>query len=449
MTTDELREWLAVRNIGEVSCLLPDFGGTARGKSMTPALFLEACEGRSLRMPEGTYAINAQGEFVKNKHIDESEKDMVLVCDLDTITLEPWTSEAAACVICDGYRPDGQSSQLSPRQILKNVIALFRERGLRPIVGPEVEFYLISKFEGGILEPSPPKGVSGLAEFGQYAYSLDAIDEFDGFFEDLYDYCEIQSIPVDTLIHEDGPCQFEINLAHGDALKVADQLFMFKRLARHVAKRHGLFVTFMAKPYAEESGSSIHLHQSVVDLNTGQNVFANADGSDSDLFSHYIGGLQTYLPAAMPFIAPYTNSFNRFEAYMSAPTNVHWGRENRTVGLRVPDAGPAARRVENRVAGADANPYLSIAASLVCGLIGIDEKLPRKEEFIGQSADDQSRALPGTLMEAIGEFEASSKLRTYLGDPIIDTFADVKRSEFEHRSSILSPWDVRYLMVNV
>ncbi|MEM7739338.1 MAG: glutamine synthetase family protein [Pseudomonadota bacterium] len=448
MNAEELNSWLTANRIGEVSCLIPDLNGSARGKSMTPTLFLDAHKNQSLRIPEATYAINAHGEFTTNDFIDESEKDLAMIGDLSTLHLIPWAKENTACVICDGYSVDGTPSPIAPRQVLKGVVSRFHDLGLEPIIGPEVEFYLIAKFEETIAEPHPPKGASGLAEFGQYAYSLDAIDEFDDFFEELYDFAEVQNIEIDTIIHEEGPCQFEINLKHSTALQVADQLFLFKRLARHAAKRHGFFVTFMAKPYAEEMGSSIHLHQSLVDLKTGNNVFANDDGSDSELFSHYIGGLQRFTPSAMPLIAPYTNSYNRFEAYMSAPTNVHWGRDNRTVGLRVPESSPAARRIENRIPGSDVNPYLAIAASLVCGLIGIEEKIARKSEFIGQSAEDNRRTLPKTLTEAVGEFRACEELRKYLGEALVSTFADVKQDEYEHRSSVLSPWDVRYLMVN-
>lgn len=449
MNESDLEAWLTRHNIGEVSCVVADFSGAARGKYMTPASFLSADRQKSLRIPETTYAINVHGKFTSNQHVDQVEQDLVLVCDLETVHVTPWAKDETACVICDGYRIDGTPSPIAPRQVLKNIVELYRERGLEPIVGPEVEFYLIRKFEDFVMELKPPRGASGLLEFGQHTYSLDAIDEFDDFFEDLYDFAEAQGIEIDTIIHEDGPCQFEINLKHGDALKIADHLFMFKRLARQVAKRHDIFITFMAKPYAEMSGSSMHLHQSVVDRDTGKNVFSDEDGSDSEMFSHYIGGLQEHLPSAMPLIAPYTNSYNRFAAYMSAPTNVHWGRENRTVGLRVPESIPAARRVENRIAGSDTNPYLVIATSLACGYIGLDQAIPRKEEFIGQSAKSLSRVLPKTLTEALAKFRNSKELRRIIGDPMVDTFADVKQSEYDHRSSVLSPWDVNYLLVNV
>ncbi|TNE41392.1 MAG: glutamine synthetase [Alphaproteobacteria bacterium] len=449
MNIDELATWLKEHRVTEVSCLVPDFNGTARGKSMAPSLFLDGYRNNSLRLPEATYAVNAHGEFIFNEHIRPEERDIVLMCDLSSLHFAPWTKDQTVGIICDAMTLDGDVFNLAPRQVLKNVIELYNRRGWTPIVGPEVEFYLISKFEGNITEPQAPRGAGGLREYGQFVYSLDGIDEFDPFFEDLYDFAELQGLQIDSLIHEDGPCQFEINLRHTDALRVADQLFLFKRLARQVAKRHGFFVTFMAKPYAQESGSSIHMHQSVVETDTGNNIFSNEDGTDSDIFRWYIGGLQKHLPAAMPFIAPFTNSYNRFEAFMSAPTNVHWSRENRTVGLRVPESSPAARRVENRIAGSDVNPYLATAASLICGLIGIDKQIAPLDEFIGESYEDKERPLPKTLTEALVGFRESAALREYFGDALIDTFADTKQAEYENRSRVLSPWDLQYLLVNI
>ncbi|GJL90589.1 glutamine synthetase family protein [Hyphococcus sp.] len=449
MELDELKEWMRERRIGDVSCLTPDMGGAARGKNMTPGLFLSSVENKSLRIPEATYTISVHGDIVFNDHVKGTEHDLVLSPDLSTIHLAPWNTDATAAVICDAYTDQGAPFNLAPRQVLRNVIDLYRKKGWTPIVGPEVEFYLIARFTDVVLEPRAPDGASGLREFGQHVYSLDAIDEFDKLFEELYQFCDAQNVDLETLIHEDGPCQFEVNIRHGDAMKVADQLFLFKRLARQVAKRHGMFVTFMAKPYADESGSSIHLHQSVVDAKTSKNIFATPDGEDTDLFRHFIGGLQAHLPAAMPLLAPYTNSYNRFEAFMSAPTNTHWGRENRTVGLRVPASGPDARRVENRISGADINPYLAISASLVCGYIGMAEKIEPRAEYVGEGYEDRERPLPSTLTESVETFSNSAALKKYLGEGFVETYAALKRAEYEHRSSVLSPWDVRFLMVNV
>jgi glutamine synthetase len=449
MDIKQVEEWFQRHRVADVACLVPDMTGATRGKLMTSALFLNGLKHGGLRVPETMYTINVQGDIVFNTHVANTERDLVMVPDLSTVHLQPWDVDPTGCFICDAKTDANEYFSIAPRQVLRRVVELYAQKGWTPIIGPEVEFYLIAKFNDVILEPRAPDGRSGLREFGQHVYSLDAIDDFSQLFDELYQFCEVQNIELDTLIHEDGPCQFEVNLRHSDAIRVADQLFLFKRLARQVAQRHGMFVTFMAKPYADCSGSSIHLHQSVVEAKTGVNIFAHDDGQDTRQFMHHIGGLQRYLPAVMPLLAPYTNSYNRFEAHMSAPTNTHWSRENRTVGLRVPASTREARRVENRISGADVNPYLAIAASLLCGYIGMVEKIEPRAEYVGEGYDDRERPLPSSLMEGVSNFRTSESLRRLLGDPFVDTYAEIKRSEYEHRSAVLSPWDVRFLMVNV
>ncbi len=449
MDLKELEDWLRRNRVQDVACLVPDLTGAARGKTMTPALFLNGIKNKSLRIPETVYAISVQGEIIFSPAVATTERDLVMVPDLSTIHLAPWNNDPTASLICDSMTDQGVATAIAPRQVLRNVVKLFAEQGWTPIVGPEIEFYLIDRYSDVIIEPRAPGGRSGLPEFGQNVYSLDAIDEFDKLWEDIYEFCEIQHVDLDTLIHEDGPCQFEVNIRHNEAMSVADQMFLFKRLTRQVALRHNMFVTFMAKPYANNSGSSIHLHQSVVDSKTRRNIFSSEDGSDSDLFRWYVGGLQAYLPAAMPLFAPYTNSYNRFEAFMSAPTTTHWSRENRTVGLRVPASSADARRVENRIPGADINPYLGVAASLACGYLGMMEKVEPREEYLGEGYQDRERPLPKSLMEGVDNFSKSAALRRVLGDSFVDTYCNIKKSEYEHRSAVLSPWDVRFLMTNV
>ena len=449
MNTDELENWLRGERVDDVNCLIPDMSGAVRGKSMTSALFMNGVKTGGLRAPESTYAINVHGDFTFNDHIRSTENDLVLAPDLETVRLEPWNADPTACFICDTLTDDGAFYPLAPRQVLRSVVSLYKEKGWTPIIGPEVEFYLISKFKEPILEPQPAEGQSGLKDYGQHVMSLDAIDEFAPLFDDFYHSCEAQHIVLDTLIHEDGPCQFEINIRHDEAMKVADQLYLFKRLARQVAMRHDMFVTFMAKPYADCSGSALHLHQSVVNAKTGENIFSNEDGRDTDLFRWYIGGLQQYLLHVIPLFAPYTNSYNRFQAYMSAPTNTHWSRENRTVGFRVPQSAREARRVENRIGGSDVNPYLALAASLLCGYIGMTERLDPAPEYIGEGYIDDKQQLPSSLMIGLERFRGSKTIRRLLGDAFVETYAEIKQTEHEHRASILSPWDIRYLLTNI
>ncbi|MBT5415048.1 MAG: glutamine synthetase, partial [Rhodospirillaceae bacterium] len=367
-----LETWLKSRGITEVECLVPDMSGIARGKIFPSDKFISASRDHGLRIPEQIFAQTVTGDYPDDaeKVCDPAGVDVYMQPDPDTIRNVPWYDEPTAQIIADCFYLDESPVDMAPRQVLRRVLALYAAQGWKPIVAPELEFYLVKVNPDWDIPLEPPIGRSGRPESGRQAYGVDAVNEFDPLFEELYDHCEAQNLDVDTLTHEAGAAQMEINFDHGDALALADQVFLFKRTVRETAIRHKVYATFMAKPMETEPGSSMHIHQSLLDVKTGRNVFSTRGGKDSSLFRNYIGGLQRYLPAAMPLLAPNVNSYRRLRRYSDAPINLHWGLDNRTVGLRVPISPPAQRRVENRVAGADANPYLVIAATLACGYLG-------------------------------------------------------------------------------
>ena len=211
--------------------------------------------------------------------------------------------------------------------------------------------------------------------------------------------------------------------------------------------RHNVYATFMAKPMKNEPGSAMHIHQSLVDQN-GNNLFANADGSHSERFLHYIGGMQRYIPSAVALFAPNVNSYRRLAFGDSAPRNMAWGEDNRTVGLRVPRSGLADRRIENRFAGADANPYLALAASLACGYLGMMQKLKPTEQVQG-SAYNMPFGLARSLEEALLELEQCEELRQILGPRFVNAFISVKRKEYEAFFTVISAWEREFLLLNV
>jgi glutamine synthetase len=264
----------------------------------------------------------------------------------------------------------------------------------------------------------------------------------------MYQFCEDQDIEIDTLIHEDGAAQMEINLLHGNALDLADQAFLFKRTAREAALRHKMYATFMAKPHAKEPGSAMHIHQSIVDSKTKKNIFSKEDGTPTPLFFNHIAGLQKYLPAAMALLAPNVNSYRRISRFQLAPINVQWGYDNRTAGLRVPASDATARRVENRLAGADANPYIALATSLACGYLGMVEGLLPSEPISG-SAHDLPFSLPRSLDDAIRELRECEPLVRILGDPFISAYTIVKEAEYEVFLQVISSWEREHLLLNV
>ena len=273
-------------------------------------------------------------------------------------------------------------------------------------------------------------------------------NEFDELIDDIYHFSERQGLEIDTLIHEEGAGQLEINLRHGDPIELAVQVFMFKRTIREAALKHEIYATFMAKPIQGQPGSAMHIHQSVIDKKTGRNVFSAEDGSETDDFFHFIGGMQKHVPNALVMFAPYVNSYRRLTQAASAPVNNKWGYDNRTTAFRVPRSDPAARRVENRIPSSDANPYLALAASLACGLIGMTRKLVPEDAVITTANEDEID-LPRSLLEAVDLFEADEELGAILGKSFAATYAAIKRAEFETFMEVISPWEREYLLLNV
>ncbi len=444
-----LDNWLKDQNIDDIECMVADNAGTARGKSMPRIKFIEGLQSRLLRIPETLFGMTITGDFALNDHLSETERDVYLVPDLDTICKTPWQSQPTATVICDVEYENGDPVGFSPRQLLRRVLKLYEAEGWQPIVAPEFEFYLLDRQVDVDFKPAAPVGMSGRRDTGSSPFSIDSLDEFAPYFDDVYAACLAQNIKVDTLAHEAGPAQFEFNVEHGPALNVADQSFLFKRILRQTAIRHNMFASFMASPYPDNFGSSMHVHQSVISARTGENIFANPDGSNSDLFLNHIAGLQTYLPQGIPMVAPYVNSYRRFTSGLSAPTNTHWGRENRSVGLRIPNGPIKSRRIENRIAGSDVNPYFMIATSLACGYLGMKENLEASAEFTGSAYDTRDRALPRHFLDGIKDMRKCTPLKDVLGDAFVDTYLDAKEMEYENYSNVLSPWETKYLLLTV
>ncbi len=445
----DITEWFKSSGIEEVECLVPDMAGVARGKILPASKFLKGAESGGLRLPEEIFVLTVTGRYVPTPETtNAASTDMVLVPDTSTARLVPWYDEPTAEVICDCTYLDGSPVDISPRSVLKRVLKLYEEKGWKPVIAPELEFYLVAVNTDPDYPLEPPIGRSGRAEAGGQAYGIDAANEFDPIVEDIYEFCETQNIDIDTLSHESGAAQLEINFNHGDPLELADQVFLFKRSVRQAALAHNIYATFMAKPHEDEPGSSMHIHQSVIDARTGKNIFATKSGSDSKLLLQHIAGLQRYLPAAMPLFAPNVNSYRRLVPYSDAPTNVHWSHDNRTVGFRVPSSDGANRRVENRVPGADANPYLAIAGSLACGYLGMTEKLKPNAPVEG-SAYRYAFTLPQHLGDALSKLNYTKPLKQVLGTRFIDALQEVKVYEMQQYRRVISSWEREFLLLNV
>jgi len=292
MSFNDLEHWLNERRVTEVECLVPDLTGVARGKILPRAKFTED---RGMRLPQAIVAMGVTGEFPESGPyydvIEPTDRDMQLRPDPSTVRIVPWATDPTAQVIHDCFDHQGKLVPFAPRSVLRKVCDLFAAEGLKPIVAPELEFYLTARNTDPNTLLKAPIGRSGRAETSRQAYSIDAVNEFDPLFEEIYDYCDKMELNVDTLIHEVGAGQMEINFFHNEPLGLADEVFFFKRTVREAALRHNMYATFMAKPIAGEPGSAMHVHQSLVDMHTGKNVFSKEDGSASEMFMHYIGGL--------------------------------------------------------------------------------------------------------------------------------------------------------------
>ena len=449
MTFNELENWLNERRVTEVECLVPDLTGVARGKILPREKFTED---RGMRIPEAIVAMGVTGEFPDNGPyydvVNPTDRDMHLQPDASTVRIVPWATDPTAQVIHDCFDRDGKLVPFAPRSVLRRVCDLYEAEGIEPVVAPELEFYLVARNTDPNTVLRPPIGRSGRAETSRQSYSIDAVNEFDPLFEEIYDFCEKMELNVDTLIHEAGAGQMEINFFHAHPLGLADEVFLFKRTVREVALRHDMYATFMAKPIEGEPGSAMHVHQSLVNKATGKNMFSNADGTPSEAFYHYIGGLQRYIPAAMALVAPYVNSYRRLARHTAAPINTEWGIDNRSVGIRSPISSPQARRIENRVIGVDANPYVAMAMTLACGYLGMKKKIKPKPEMKGD-AYLAPYSLPRSLGEALNLLREEPDLHEVLGHEFVTVYTEVKELEFEEFMKVISPWEREHLLLHV
>ncbi|MFB2593254.1 glutamine synthetase family protein [Paracoccus sp. p4-l81] len=439
------RDYIAGRRLDEVECIVADIAGVARGKAMPASKFAHQ---DSFYLPNSIFLQTITGEWADNPQGAFTEPDMILVPDFTTATAAPWTADVTLQVIHDTMDQQGRPVGTAPRNVLKRIVDLYAAEGWAPIVAPEMEFFLVARNIDPNMPVMPPMGRSGRRAAAKQAYSMSAVDEYGKVIDDIYDFAEAQGFEIDGILQEGGAGQVEINLNHGDPVGLADQIFFFKRLIREAALRHDCFATFMAKPIEGEPGSAMHIHHSVVDIKTGRNIFSDDKGAETPEFLHFIAGMQNHLPAAVALLAPYVNSYRRYVPDFAAPINLEWGRDNRTTGLRVPISSPAARRVENRLAGMDCNPYLGLAASLACGYLGLKQAQLPRAECLGDAYMSEDE-LPLTLGDALDLLEENAAMREVLGPDFCLVYDSVKRNEYKEFLQVISPWEREHLLLNV
>lgn len=442
----ELRD--AVAGARSVECALGDFGSVARGKRVLAADFVAAA---GCRLPSVLFGLTTTGGSppeVFGPLLPADYRDIDLVPDLATLGPRPGR-DGEVGVVCEptgrwhaaAYGRDIDAAELSPRAVLRAVVAALAEAGLRATVAPELEMFLLQPEAGGLAAARPRPG-SPVREVACEAYSLERLTQFEPYFDELHAAAAALRIPLTGHQHEAALAQYEVNFAPGDPLAQADAVWRFKRLAREIGQRHGLLASFAAKPFLDQPGAGMHWHVSLRRAADGAPLFAAADGSASDALMHFIAGVQAGAPAAMALFAPLGMSFDRITLSDASPTHADWGDDDRHAALRIPASSAAARRVENRLPGGDANPYLVLAATLALGLEGLrGGRQPRPGR-------DPADLLPRDLPAALGALGASAVLRRWLGDPLVDLYLALKRHEHAERSAAADPraWDLRHLI---
>ena len=441
-----VQSYLGDNRLDEVECIISDLPGIARGKAVPASKFARQ---NHFYLPDSIYYQTITGEWAEAAG-DEGfiERDMILKPDMSTATAAPWTGDWTLQVIHDAFDRAGNPISFSPRNVLKRVVDLYKAQGWKPIVAPEMEFYLVAPNTNPSKAIEAMMGRSGRPAAARQAYSMSAVDEYGPVIDDIYDFAEAQGFEIDGITQEGGAGQLEINLRHGSPVKLADEVFYFKRLIREAALRHNCYATFMAKPIADDPGIAMHIHHSVIDTETGENIFSGPQGGETDAFYHFIGGLQRYLPAGIAVMAPYVNSYRRYVKDHAAPINLEWARDNRTTGIRIPISDAQSRRVENRLAGMDCNPYLGIAMSLAAGYLGMMEGIRPTKQFRGDAYDGDGD-FAQTLGQALDEFDDCTKLHEILGIDFARVYAIVKRAEYEEFLQVISPWEREHLLTNV
>tara|TARA_B100001245_G_scaffold210351_1_gene174404 strand:- start:468 stop:1835 length:1368 start_codon:yes stop_codon:yes gene_type:complete len=453
---ENFEKWLKENSITEIECLVPDLGGIARGKILPTKKFIQGLRDDTHRLPQSIFIQTISGGFATEDDeelphdvYNPTDIDVKLKPDFNTIRIIPWYNDPTAQVICDAVSLNNNSITTSSRYVLKNILEIFDDNGFYPIVSPEVEFYLVKPNPDADYPLEVPIGQSGRKETGKQSYGIDAVNEFDPLFEDVYNYCEAQNIEIDTLNHESGSAQMEINFQHGNPLELADQVFLFKRTLRQSALKHKLYATFMAKPIGNQPGSSMHLHQSLYDKKNNKNIFYDKKNTISKIMNYYIGGLQEFTPKLMPIHAPNVNSYRRLFATWDAPRNTKWGIGNRSCGFRIPSIEEKSMRIENRISGSDTNPYLVIAANLAAGYLGIKNKIKASEETKKSTFNDKKSSLPKNMEEAISLFEKDDNIRKVFNQKFIKTISAIRRVEYQAYLKVISSWEREFLLLNV
>ena len=431
-------------DLEKVEFIYVDFNGIPRGKNASPKTLVKAFDG-GLRMPISSYVLDVWGDNPKGTGLVMSgDGDAICRPVASSLAVTPWSSRNTAQCLVSMESGDGEPIYADPRHILSSVLDRFNKLNLKPVIAPEMEFYLVDKQLQKNGHPQMPliPGTHRRYEDVQLL-NLNEMDDFEGFFDMVEKSAHSLGIPSETAIKECAPGQFEINLLHhDDALLMADQTFLMKRLIKNCARKFNMNATFMAKPFSEEAGDGMHAHLSIVDKD-GKNVFkVNKDKHPQGIFAEAISGLLKTTPDFLSFYASHSNSYRRLVHNADhAPTTLSWGNENRTALIRLPEASAEATRLEFRLPSADSNPYLVFASILSSVLSGIIEKYPLDKETLGNAHAQHEPALAITWREAVHKTSESLIVKEFFGERFQKSYQCVKESEIKKFESTITDFE--------
>ena len=426
-----------------VETMFTTLSGVSRGKRIRRVELAKVYEHGAF-VPESIAAVDILGADCEESGLvwETGDADAIMSPVSGSLLPAPWLGPDVAQLTCSLTKLNGECSPFDPRAVLQRVLDRFAADGLAPMVACELEFYLVERRRGKTrLRRSP---LTGLRPFGSQAHGLSETEDAGDFLRALWAATDAQGLPVEGVSSEASPGQLELTLHHrANALQAADDAVAFKRAAKGVARTLGCEATFMAKPFQDTAGSGMHIHMSMMTLE-GANIFQSDAAEGTPALSHAIGGMAATMDQAMAVLAPNANSYRRYVARSYAPTAPIWGVNNRTVSLRIPVGSAASRRVEHRVAGADANPYLALAVVLAGAHHGLTHRIDPGPATTGDgyaAAAKSGAKLPTDWVAALDRFDQSAVMRDYLGDAFVELFVTVKRTEQERFSAVVTSLD--------
>lgn len=433
-------------DITGITMFFSDLNGVPRGKRL-PRENLDKAFAGGVRMPISSLCVDIWGTDVPEMAIETGDADGVCLPTDRGLVPVLWTSPPGAYLPMSVYYDDSSPCPGDARHALGRILERYRALELTPVVALELEFYLLSVREG---RPEPPRSpVTRQSLEFDGLHSVDELEHFGAFVEEVYAACQKQGVSADTALSEFGVGQFEINLKHvPDALQAADEAVLLKRIIRGVARKHGFAATFMAKPYAGMSGNGCHVHFSLLDAD-GSNVFDNGGESGTDRLRHAVAGLIETMPDMMTIFAPHMNSYRRMRSESYAPTVPVWGYENRTTALRIPAGDPSAKRIEHRVAGADANPYLVVAAVLGTALQGMEKGSMPPEPITGNAYASATPPIECGWRESLAVFEHSPAVADLFDPLIVKMMAALKKQEIARFSNQITEFELNSYLESV